>query len=252
MAAGDQGAAAPGRSIPLWVWGAGVGAVVLFLYLRRRQGASTVQTPISGGVVTDPNTGYPIDPVSGLPFVTSQPTTTTDLATWAANAMKALVGAGYSPALASQAIYDYQAGNQLNAQESGAVNKALGLVGFPPISLPFFGNIPPAPGNVPASYKTPFLTIADWKKLATKAQSQWVKITTAGGAHGVIPKGAPLPPGAVFGIISGKPSTQPAPSVAPHPIFSAVPTTTTNGSKLVPAGPFNPPGSVIPIPSTAA
>lgn len=247
MAAGDQGAAAPGRGIPLWVWGAGVGAVVLFLYLRRRQGASTVQTPISGGVVTDPNTGFPVDPVSGLPFVTSQPTTTTDLATWAQNAMKALVGAGYSPALASQSIYDYQVGNQLNAQESDAVNKALGLVGFPPISLPFFGNIPPTPGNV-APKRPPFITYPAWRALAASARKLWAPITTAGGAHGFIPQGWALPAGAKWGKGYTPPTTATSQSF-PHPIFAPVPTTTTNGSKLIP---FTPPASVVPIPSTAA
>lgn len=235
MATGDQGGAAPkGATVfgfPLWMVAAGVGGVVLLLWYRRSHGGASASTgqPLVPGVATDPNTGFPIDSLTGLPFITSQPTTTTDLATWAQNAMKALVGAGYSPALASQALYDYQAGNQLNAQESDAVNKALGLVGFAPESLPFFGNIPPTPGNY-VYPKAPFITTTAWQKLGTAARKLWAPITTPGGAHGYIPTGFPLPTGSTW----GKGYIAPAPSVTPHPIFAPVPTTTVNGSKLTP------------------
>lgn len=157
---GDGGGFLSGEimGIPTWVFIAGVGAVVVFLYLRRKSSAapaSDLGSPISGttqvaGGAVDPYTGSMIDPFTGQPYTsvggnTPQGQTLSD---WITAAEKALLTAGYSPAAIAQAIYDYTNGNQLSAQEAGVINKALGLVGFPPVNLPFLGT-PPAPKPAP-------------------------------------------------------------------------------------------------------
>lgn len=142
---------------PLWVWIVGVGGVALVLYRKRAaagQPQAQLPTPIGGAV--DPATGLPTDPVTGLPFNTSQPSTVNmTLTDWVAHAFKALTGAGVSPALANKALYDYAQGNSLSDPEAGAINKALGLVGMPPVTLPFFGNIPTSGGTPGGTQKPP-------------------------------------------------------------------------------------------------
>lgn len=131
---------------PIWVWIVGVGAVALYLHSRNsaNAAAATLPTPIAG--VTDPNTGLPVNPSTGLPYTTSQPgTVADDLTTWLGGAFAALTKAGVDPALANKALYDYSQGNALDNTEAGAIDKALGLVGMPPQNLPFFGSIPTAP-----------------------------------------------------------------------------------------------------------
>lgn len=108
MADEQPGQTSPG--LPRWVifGGLGVGAVVLFLYVRRKGAtAATTQAPLVPAVATDPNTGAPLDPLTGLPYVTSQPSTTgttPDLSSWINQAEQALVAHGYTPALASQSL----------------------------------------------------------------------------------------------------------------------------------------------------
>lgn len=158
--------------IPTWVFIAGVGAVVVFLYLRKRSSSAAdsaaLQGPIGGGVTgqvaggaVDPYTGNLIDPYTGQPYtaVGSNPSQTSDLSAWITTAERDLISAGYSPAAIAQAIYDYTNGNQLSAQEAGIINKALQLAGFPPVNLPFLGTPPPNPKPVPPPKIKPPLPI---------------------------------------------------------------------------------------------
>lgn len=173
---------------PLWVWIVGVGGVALFFYHQRSAGGQAqTQTPLVGGVVTDPNTGFPVDPTTGLPYITSQPGSVSQtLDQWIKLAAAALTNAGVAPGSANSALYDYSQGNPLSPDEANIVNKALGLVGFPPITLPFFGTVPKTGTTGPS--KLPFITADQYKKSNAAARSQWIPYTTEGGAHGYIPK----------------------------------------------------------------
>lgn len=153
-------ASAPARRIgpfPLWVWIVGVGGVALFFYQRNKSagGTASLQTPLVGGVATDPNTGFPVDPTTGLPYITSQPGSTNQtIDQWVRLAFQALVNAGIAPALANSALYNYAQGNDLSGDQANAINKALGLVGFPPINLPFNGVVPKPKTPVTTVYAT--------------------------------------------------------------------------------------------------
>ena len=181
----------PGRKpggLPLPLILGGIGVVVVILYLRHRSGSSSsTQQPLVPAVTTDPNTGLPVDPLTGLPYITSQPSTaatTPDIGAWALQAEQALVKAGYSPALASQAIYDYTNQNQLNASEAGAVNKALGLIGFAPgPGLPFLGNVPTKPQRSPV-----WLTPAQHKALSKAQAGLWKRGYSPTGKAAWVPK----------------------------------------------------------------
>lgn len=162
----DAPAPAPGRifGLPIWLVIVGAGGVALWIWHSRQAAAASSGAgvlgqggPAGGGVATpviDPNTGQLIDPLTGNPIggVTGAGQT---LAEWATAAEKALVTAGISPALAAQAIFDYTSGNSLSSAEGSAVNKALGLIGFPPVTLPFNGTIP---GTGPQSAPPPVPT----------------------------------------------------------------------------------------------
>lgn len=148
--------------IPYLYAGLGVAGVILvILYLRRQSGGGASQ-PLSGspvvdantglpvqGVAIDPNTGTPIDPATGLGYLSGLGGggATNTLAGWITAAENGLKGLGYAPSLISQALYDYTNGNQLSTAEAGVIDKALGTVGYPPNLLPFFGPVPS--GNVP-------------------------------------------------------------------------------------------------------
>jgi hypothetical protein len=138
----------------------------------------------------DPSTGGILDPLTGLPYLTSQgsaASSTLTLSGWITAAQAALKNAGYAPALVEQALYDFTNGNTLNTAEGGVIDKALGLVGSPPNLLPFRGTVPTQPGQ---TTNAPFITVAAWQKLSKAAQAKWQRYTTPHGAHGYIPVGA--------------------------------------------------------------
>lgn len=160
MAVGDQAGPAPKKGLPLWVIIAGGAGIGLFLYMRRKNAAAASGAASSGSAlvpatVTDPNTGLPVDPLTGLPYTTT-PTAAPDNNSWGLGAEQWLTAHGVSGSLASKAIYDYLNGNLLDANESAAIDKVLsGGYGFPPNELPFGGNpvlpkptptAPPKPG----------------------------------------------------------------------------------------------------------
>lgn len=154
-------------SRPWLLWGGvGVGAIVLFLYLRNRSAANSANSAITNpnvAPVVDPNTGQVLDPLTGLPYLTSQASSASSTQTmsgWLAAAEAALANAGYSPALVEQALYDFSNGNTLTNQESGVINRALGLVGSPPNLLPFLGTVPnPQPPAKPPTVTLPGRTV---------------------------------------------------------------------------------------------
>lgn len=174
---------------PWWIWGVGVAGVIGFLWWRSRananKGNAVLQNPTVSPVV-DPSTGGILDPLTGLPYLTSQGSAASSTLTmpgWIAAAQAALKNAGYAPALVEQALYDFTNGNSLNNAEGGVINRALGLVGSPPNLLPFLGTVP----NPPVAAHTPFLTPTDWSKLSKAAQKKWMPWVSTGGAHGYIP-----------------------------------------------------------------
>lgn len=146
MAAGDQGGPAPeggGKGIPMWVIIGGVVAVAGFLWFRSRSGtggASANTSALQPGVVTDPNTGMPVDPLTGLPYISGSGGSAQTNDTWAVAAEQWAIKNGISAALANKSIYDYLNGNSLTTQESDILNKILSGFGFPPNILPFFGS----------------------------------------------------------------------------------------------------------------
>jgi hypothetical protein len=185
--------------LPVWLVLGGVGVVVVVLYMRHKSSATTstnTSQPLVPAVTTDPNTGLPVDPLTGLSYAVSQPTGPIDINAWITQAENALVAHGYSPALASQALYDYANENQLSTAEAGAINQAFKLVGFAPgPPLPFLGT-PPAPPS-PTPIKPPrFLTPVDWRHLSPIKRLDWRAVVTSGGAHGYLPQGSALPSGA--------------------------------------------------------
>lgn len=140
---------------PIWIWIVGIGGIALVLRSRAK-GQAAAPAPLTGGVTVDPNTGFPVDPLTGMPFTgTAANTTAPTLQDWIGKAYGALTAQGVSPALANKALYDYSSGNALDTAESGAINKALGAVGMPPITLPFFGTIPSNGGQPTPTPKPP-------------------------------------------------------------------------------------------------
>lgn len=121
---------------PMWVWLVGVGGVGLW-YFRRRQAAAAQPA-------TDTLTaGAPLDSgSSGQITSPSSSASTQSLDDWRTAAFNALVKAGVNPALAEQALSNFINQNALGPLQSGAISKALGLVGPPPDNLPFYGTVP--------------------------------------------------------------------------------------------------------------
>jgi hypothetical protein len=154
MAVGDQGAAPAKGGIPMWaIIGAGA-ALGLFLYMRRRAAADgATSSPLVPAVVTDPNTGLPVDPLTGLPYVTNPQGPATN-ETWYSGAMQWASTHGISPSLANSALYKYINGQLLNANEAGVIDKVLGQFGAPPSPLPF-GGTPVLPKPTPTGPTLP-------------------------------------------------------------------------------------------------
>lgn len=144
---------------PAWVWVVGVGGVGLLFY-RRQQAAAAAAAGV--GTAGDTLTaGAPMDS-SGAPIGSNGTASTGQtMDQWRQAAFAALVHAGVSPALAEQAIDNFINRNPLGPLQSGAINKALGLVGAPPESLPFIGTVPgggptPKPPPVPPTHDPGF------------------------------------------------------------------------------------------------
>lgn len=177
MAVGDQAGPAPKKGLPIWVIIAAGGVLALYLYERRKSSAGSVATSnLVPATVTDPNTGLPVDPLTGLPYTTT-PTSAPDNNSWGLGAEQWLAQHGVSASLANQAIYDYLNGNLLNANESAAIDKVLGGFGFPPNELPFGGNPvlpkptptaapPPGPPHVNAGQFPQFVSAIQHKLVA--------------------------------------------------------------------------------------
>src|SRR5215831_4310007 len=166
---------------PMWVWVAGVGAAVLFIYFRHRNagggggilgassGSSTGSAAGGGGlsgptsvdgsgqVSFDPGTGLPIDPSTGLPYLNgvSAGGTQSTISGWVTSAEQAGKTLGLSPSAVNQALYDYTNGNSLSNGESGIIDTLLGKVGYPPDLLPFNGQPPKPPEATPPIVKPP-------------------------------------------------------------------------------------------------
>lgn len=144
---------------PLWVWLVGVGGVGIWYYRRQQAAAASPATnTLAGGTLAGvgpdgsiaagvPSTGT-VDTSGGTNATSPTPT----LQDWANAALRALASAGVSPALAEQAISDFMSGNQLNAAESNIVNRALQLAGYPPETLPFYGDLTPHPTPSPDTH----------------------------------------------------------------------------------------------------
>ena len=182
---------------PWLIWGLGVGAVVLYLWYRKRNAASASNSVLSNPNVSpmvDTGTGGLVDPLTGLPYLTSQAassSSTQTLSGWITAAQNFLKNSGYAPSLIEQALYDFQNGNTLTNQESGVVNAALGGVGYPPNLLPFLGNIPnpqppaptpapkPVPKPVPVNQKKGILPVPSGIKL--NPGERFVGFTPSGG-----------------------------------------------------------------------
>ena len=214
MADGDQGAAAPKKGFPLWIILAGGGAVALFLYLRRRSSTSAqTAQPLVPAVVTDPNTGLPIDPLTGLPFqgTSTQPQTMTD---WIGKAEAWALGKHLNSGLVNKALFDYTNGNRLGPREAAIIDQILSAVGYPPDLLPFKG-----PGlDNPTKPKGPFFNWQTWK---------WFGLQ-AGESYATEPKF--LPKGSHLLSILGKVGSNIIMPLANAPIYALVPRNWTAGT----------------------
>jgi hypothetical protein len=196
---GGGGAAGMLSGLPPWAMYAG-GAVLLYVLYRAYKSRSAPDTTGSAvgpvlGLATDPSTGGLIDPLTNLPYATSQPTSTQQtMDTWITSAFGALKNLGYAPALIQKALYDFTNGNPLDAKESAAINAAMGAVGQPPNLLPFFGSIP---SGVPAKPTKKPLAGYSWELV----NNVWRQVRF--GAQGpLVPKPPP------------KPTTKPTPGYA--------------------------------------
>lgn len=158
MAVGDQGSAPVKKPFPLWIILVGGGGLALFLYLRNRNAAQT-QQPLVPAVTTDPNTGLPVDPLTGLPFqgTSTQPQT---LDAWTAAAESWASGHHLNPALVAKALFDYENGNRFNEAEAEILRKIIAAIGYAPGVLPWNGPT----GNSPTPKgKGPFFDPSKWK-----------------------------------------------------------------------------------------
>lgn len=126
---------------PLWVWVVGVGGVALYFY-RRNAAASSTGAQLPG--VTDTTTTSPGVDLTGqpLPGGTSGALSTADWANAVRAAFKGGTLGNFNAGLVEQSIYDFLAGNTLNAQESNVISTALQKVGYPSDVVPFYGTFP--------------------------------------------------------------------------------------------------------------
>ena len=189
MAVGDQAGPAPKGGIPLWMILAGGAAVGLFLWYRNRQTASTAGAPgtaLVPGVATDPNTGLPIDPLTGLPYITT-PTQAPTLQSWATGAEAWLSSHGVSPTLANKTVYDYINGQLMDARELGALNKLLGGFGYQSTDiLPTSGYVLPPPTPTaphPQPPAVPHIVASNFPTFISAIQHKLTAIPAGGGVR---------------------------------------------------------------------
>jgi len=146
--------------IPLFVV-IGGGLIVAYLIYRSRRTAAQTQPPLVPAVTTDPNTGLPIDPLTGLPYTGVGPSSSQqDITTWVAQAESWARSHNMDAGLVSKAIYDYTNGNTLGPREANILEKILAGIGYPPIVLPWKGPT----GNNPTTHnKGPWFNPSTWK-----------------------------------------------------------------------------------------
>ena len=188
MAVGDQAGPASKGGIPLWVILAGGAAVGLFLWSRNRSKAAATSTgaALVPGVATDPNTGLPIDPLTGLPYITT-PTQAPTLQSWATGAEQWLAQHGVSPTLANRTVYDYINGQLMDANELGTLNKLLGGYGYPSTDiLPTSGYVLPPPTPVaphPQPPPAPHIVASNFPNFISALQHKLAPIPAGGGVN---------------------------------------------------------------------
>lgn len=159
MAVGDESATAGEKKpgIPIWVIVGGVAVVAFVLWRMRSAASSSTAQPLVPAVATDPNTGLPINPLTGLPWTgtTTTPPTITDWVNSAESwARQHHVGAG----LASKALWDYTNGLAMNEAEQNFIQQVIKAIGYPSQLLPFRTKGAPNP----VSPKGPYFHAPDW------------------------------------------------------------------------------------------
>jgi nucleoid-associated protein YgaU len=135
---------------PLGAWLGGLGVVLGYsVYKRRKAAAVTAATPVSQ-FTTDPTLGNPLaaGAVGGSSSATPTPPAITDNNSWYRAGVTLLVARGVDPAVASSALSDFLAGNQLTAGEQADVNIVITGLGPPPVQ-------PPQPGVPPVTVVPP-------------------------------------------------------------------------------------------------
>ena len=158
-----------GKVAGIPVWAAGIGMAALFIgfqYFRNRN-SSTGGPPVVEMVEAQPSEddGLPDGPIgdwlrdnptSGaypVGFTPGNLPAPISNAQWVRLVSDELLSRGADPALVSNALYKYLAGQTLTDAEQAVINRALQLIGLPPDGiLPVNPVQPPAPPPAPKPY----------------------------------------------------------------------------------------------------
>ena len=245
--AGGEGGGFSLSTLPVWVWlAAGGGAIGLYLLWRRHNAAApsgdgtNYDTGASVAPVVDSSTGGLVDPLTGLPYLTSQPAQQTqDNSTWLQSAEAAAKTLGYAPALVQSALYNFLNGNALNNKEAGVINALLGKVGYPPILIPFLGTppstTPPKPTKAPKKGYVWELVNGVWRQIRFASQGPVPKPVTRGGKVPDTPL-RPIVPGVGQHPTPHSPAPKPSPALYPTPKAASFIQSVLGGNAPLPTG----------------
>lgn len=129
----DAGIQKPIGGVPVWIWGAGVGAaIILYTYIKR---ASSGVSAVSGVDSTPLDSSLNDFTASGSGLTSAASTTTpTTQSQWLSNALTYLEQQGYDPLTALTDLQDYLNGGTIveGSDQAKAVSAALANQGTPP------------------------------------------------------------------------------------------------------------------------
>jgi hypothetical protein len=132
--------------IPPIGWALAIGGGLFIAFYLRGNSSSGTPVDITGGVGTGAGTS------TFIPAAPPTPSTDTpiDIETWGVKALAFLIGAGYPPLEASQAIRKFIDGQQISSKEKAMIDAA--LKGVPGLSgIPVGGGVTPTPTPVDTS-----------------------------------------------------------------------------------------------------
>lgn len=154
--------------VPVWAAGIGLAAVIIgYNYFRNRGSGPSPSSGTIEMVEAEPSEedGLPDGPIGdwlrenptyggypGIGFTPGNISAPISNAQWVRLVSDELLATGADPALVSNALYKYLAGQPLTESEQAIINKALRLIGLPPDGIIPVNPVtppPPAPGPKP-------------------------------------------------------------------------------------------------------